>query len=191
MRLSSQRVGGAERRAALARGTLIHAWFEQIGWLEDGEVSDQRLRVAAAALPELALERDQVDRLLKQFPQMLEAPEISACLRRTAYPLWAGARLEVETERPIAVRQDDRLLVGNIDRLVTAYDGDRPLAADILDFKTDALPANDEQALREKVAFYRPQLEAYRLAAASLLRLPPAQVQGHLLFVQPPALVGI
>src|SRR5208337_4084942 len=26
-----------ERAQALDRGTLLHAWFEQIGWLDDGE----------------------------------------------------------------------------------------------------------------------------------------------------------
>ena len=36
-----------ERGQALDRGTLLHAWFEQIGWLEDGEPDDAALRQVA------------------------------------------------------------------------------------------------------------------------------------------------
>jgi ATP-dependent exoDNAse (exonuclease V) beta subunit len=183
--------GAAERAEALARGTVIHAWFERVTWIEDGEVTDRQLLAAAAALPELGLRGDQLDRLLREFRQMLAWPAVADCLSRDSYPQWAARRLDVEAERPIAVRQDDRLLVGSIDRLVTAYEGPRPVAADIIDFKTDALPAGDEHALQQKVDHYRPQLEAYRQAVSSLLHISPAHVQARLLFVQGPAVVAL
>ena len=37
-----------DNAAALARGTMIHAWFEQIAWLDDGLPSPETLRRIAA-----------------------------------------------------------------------------------------------------------------------------------------------
>jgi hypothetical protein len=100
-----------------------------------------------------------------------------------AYNHFAGATLKVENERPIAVRDGDRLLVGNIDRLVTIYDGDHPIAADIVEFKTDAVAPDDKTAVPNKVDFYRPQISAYRGAVCSICRLKPSKVSTKLLFV--------
>ena len=83
----------------------------------------------------------------------------------------------------IPVRDGDRLLVGDIDRVVTVYDGDQPVAADILDFKTDVIRPNDLKALDIKAAFYRPQVQAYRQAVCAMMRIPPKAIQAQLLFV--------
>jgi ATP-dependent helicase/nuclease subunit A len=88
-------------------------------------------------------------------------------------------------ERSFAVRDDDGLLSGQFDRLVVLYDGDRAAGADVLDYKTDKLPADDPRAIEARVEEYRPQLEAYRRAAAKLLNLQPGQVSARLLFVGP------
>ena len=71
------------------------------------------------------------------------------------------------------------------DRLVVLYDGDRAVGADVLDYKTDDLPGDDPRAVDARVEQYRPQLEAYRRAAARLLGLEPACVSARLLFVGP------
>ena len=115
---------------------------------------------------------------------MLGRPNIAACLSRAAYNHFSGVTLKVEAERPIAVRDADRLLVGDIDGLVTIYNGDQPIAADILDFKTDAIPPGDKTAVAKKVDYYRPQLSAYRGAVCSICRLESAQVSARLLFLQ-------
>ena len=83
------------------------------------------------------------------------------------------------------VRDDGRLLSGLIDRLVLLYDQDRLVAADILDYKTDAVNENDPNALDRLVAHYRPQLEAYRRAVATMFRLPGDKITARLLFVSP------
>ncbi len=174
-----------DRAAALARGTLIHAWFEQIHWLDDGAPSDDQLCEAAARLPDLAFSPEDIDRQLADFRAMLAHPNISPLLKRSAYDKFSGTARKMETERPIAIRDGDRILAGNIDRLVTVYDNDRPIAADIIDFKTDAIAAGDNKALKSKVEFYRPQIQAYRKAVATLLRIPTDKITAHLLFVAP------
>jgi ATP-dependent exoDNAse (exonuclease V) beta subunit len=175
--------GSGDRAAALAYGTLIHAWFQQIRWLDDGPPDEQRLREVAAELSDLALSRADIDQRLIEFQAMLDNPDMAACLRRSRYGAWTGATPNVETERPIAVREGNRLLVGSIDRLVTIFRGSQPVAAEIMDFKTDALAGADERAVEAKVNFYRPQLSAYRLAVCTIFGLEPHQVSAKLLFV--------
>ena len=58
-----------------------------------------------------------------------------------------------------------------------------PLAADILDFKTDAIDPKDPNALKTKVNHYRPQIEAYRNAVVQMAGLPKSHVGARLLFV--------
>ena len=86
-------------------------------------------------------------------------------------------------ERPFAIRDGDAILSGKIDRLVALYDGSELVAADVVDYKTDKLPADDPQALDVRAEVYRPQLDAYRRAASKLCRLAPERVSARLLFV--------
>ena len=105
--------------------------------------------------------------------------DADVCREVTAVSL----RFRVWRERPFAVRVEDAVLNGAIDRLVVLYDGDRPLAADVIDFKTDTLDMANTAALQSKVDNYRPQLEAYRIAASRLTGLDPTRVSARLLFV--------
>ncbi len=183
--------------AALDRGTLVHAWFEQIEWLEDGEPDDAVLRQEAESLPTDELN---VPELIEQFRAALTKPAIRAALSRATYerPAADGSpctvhataeianpRWEVWRERPFAVHDGEAILNGTVDRLVVLYDGDRPVAADVLDFKTDRLEADDPQKIEDRVEEYRPQLEAYRRAVATLLDLELQQVSARLVLVEP------
>jgi len=174
---------GTSRAEALARGTLIHAWFEQIRWLDDGLPSDDQLRTVAARLMELTIPPEELERLLAEFRAMLDRPGIADCLRRDAYGNQVGTEVNVENERPFVVRDGDRLLVGTIDRLVTTYRNETPITADIIDFKTDVVPPNDAEVLDAKAAFYRPQIQAYRQAVCAMKQIPDAAVESRLLFV--------
>jgi ATP-dependent exoDNAse (exonuclease V) beta subunit len=200
--------------AALDRGTLMHACFEQVRWLDDGPPEESVLRQAVSGLAAHGLD---VAALIAQFQSALKRPAITDLLTLTCYqspvvfsgrPLaakcarhaprdahphaereehfggQADLRLEVEREWPFLVREGDRILSGQIDRLVVWYDGDRPLAADVIDFKTDRLAADNPAALADRVEHYRPQLEAYRRALARLFRLPADRVSARLAFVE-------
>ena len=182
-----------DNAAALARGTMIHAWFEQIAWLDDGLPSPETLRRIAAGFEGSGLN---IDDTLRQFHRMLQTPEIAGALSRQAYDQQAGAflppnvrqslhdpRLEVHNERRFAVRDEHRMLSGTIDRLVLIYDGDKIVGADVIDFKTDAVSPDDPETLNATVEHYRPQQEAYRSAVAKMFQLEPDKISARLLLL--------
>ncbi len=189
--------------AALDRGTLVHAWFEQIEWLDGGPPDDAALVAVAERLFRGKLD---VAAHLADFRAALCRPAIRAALTRATYeqiaegqaatPVHAGEHVRqprwgVHRELPFAVRESDVLVSGQMDRLVVLYDGDRAVGADLLDFKTDTLPAGDAAALADRVEVYRPQLNAYRRAAARRLGLSADRVSARLVFVVPGAVVEV
>ena len=89
----------------------------------------------------------------------------------------------VETERTFAVHDNGKLVGGSIDRLVLLYDRDKLVAADVIDFKTDQLAADDPTAVAKKVAHYGPQLNAYRNAVATTFGLESERIAARLAFV--------
>jgi ATP-dependent exoDNAse (exonuclease V) beta subunit len=187
--------------AAFEYGTLVHAWLEQISWLDEPLPDDAAFAQTAAALAaKLGHLTGDLDRPLAEFRRQLAAPAVTAALSRAYYDdpsllglqnkqaaLWKPGKivLEVQRERPFAVRLDDQLVTGSIDRLVVIQSGGKPVAADVIDFKTDDIAPDDSAALAKKIAFYQPQINAYRLAVAQMLRLPPERVAGRLIFMKP------
>jgi ATP-dependent exoDNAse (exonuclease V) beta subunit len=172
---------------------VFHAWFEQVAWLEDGPPDDATLQCVARALPGGGVE---LSSRIAEFRRMLSQPAIRDALSQSGYRdyaalgLPAAAAAELATgpvklnlwrERSFALREDDVLLQGAIDRVVLLERGGRALAADVVDFKTDYAP--DEAALVALVEHYRPQIAAYRRAVARLLRLDLQRITGRLLFV--------
>jgi ATP-dependent exoDNAse (exonuclease V) beta subunit len=113
----------------------------------------------------------------------LEKPEIRALFTR---PTGDRANCRVYRERPFALRDGNTILSGAIDRLVMFED-----SAEIIDFKTDAIPADDPAAVAAKVDFYRPQMEAYRRAVAAMYRLPAARIAARLAFLSPGIVVDV
>lgn len=178
--------------AAFERGTLLHAWFEQIHWLEDGRPAPESFKQQALRL---VTSRTNIDQALKHFSSMLDAPEVSAVLRRDYYnETHEGNQIDervVHNERRFAVRVDQQLMSGAVDRLVLLKSRGRVVAADIVDFKTDGLAAGATTDLERAVAFYRPQQQAYRAAVARLYGLPESSVTARLVFVVPRVVVQI
>lgn len=175
---------------ARLHGTLIHLWCEALEWMEDsGRPPDAQLRdLAARHVP--GMEAGEVEQLLADFRRWLQAPALRHALSRAAYP--PGAR--VEREMPFVRRLPAGIMRGVIDRLVLVEEergggasGSQPgrvIQAEVLDFKTDDLPASDPAALQERTAFYRPQMEAYKAAMVERYALEPAAVTGALLFLR-------
>ena len=194
-KIDLRRVLRLESVAGMTRGSILHAWFERIGWLEDGLPDDAELLSVAAKLatPEIVLPDE-----IKRFRAMLARPVVRAALSRSGYdePAALGfadavradlsdARVtkRLHRERSFVVRDQDALVFGKVDRVTLFYRGDNLLAADILDFKTDAVETAAQIA--ERASFYRPQLQAYRQAAAALTGLAPERISARLLFVEP------
>ena len=175
------------RESILLRGTVVHAWFEQIEWLDDGLPDDDTLLQVAA---EAGAPRKEAARWLSEFRAAVKQEGVAAPLMRSFYEthptlgdhLTAACTAEVFAELPIFVRDGENVLEGFIDRLVVLFDGDGPIAAEVLDFKTDGIE-NDKQ-LKEKVNHYQPQVEAYLRAVSQMWKLPAGAVAGRLIFVE-------
>jgi len=197
-----------EGAASRCRGQLLHAWFEQVAWL-DGPIADDALSdgallqiarrlsvVGGEGWPEIEAD---LESLLARFRKMLARPEVRAALSQAAYRSLQGRYLPREVvaeleqgevdlalarELAIAARHEGSLVRGQADRVVILSRGGRRLAAEVLDFKTDRFDAEDLKALSAKIDYYRPQIAAYCDAVAQMYRLERKRVCARLLFVE-------
>ena len=153
-------------------GTLHHAWFAAIEWLDAGEPADEALRGIARQLP---YEGDDLDEQIAAFRAALCRPAVRTLLLKASYK-----RAErVETERPFVVRDGGHMVSGRLDRIVWLQGEDGTLAAEVIDYKTDDI---SEAELPQRVEYYRPQVEAYLRAVAILGNLPASRVTAVLAF---------
>ncbi len=175
-------------RATIARerGTLIHKWFEQIEWLDTGRPTSEELLAAAKTLRPLTIDPTSV---LPEFFALLDKPAITVLLRRDRSVSAAGTP-RVLREYPFACRFEQTLVSGIIDRLILWQEAGRVVAAELLDFKTDAVSGTGSP-LETRIAEYRPQLQSYRRAVAQLFRLEVSRVTARLVFVQPGVVVPV
>ena len=97
----------------------------------------------------------------------------------------------MKNERTFAIEHHGRLIAGSIDRLVLIYDGQQLVAAEILDYKTDAIARDDRSALQHAIDRYRPQQQAYREAVAAIYGIPLAQIRARLVFLATGQIVSI
>ncbi len=204
VRAPSAMEGGSERRLSdvlslapergRTLGTFMHAMYETIEWIDGREPSDETLLGAIRRAERMEGPADQADaELIRAFRSRL-GPRTRRALSRDRYAGRKGS-LEVRREYPVAGRvtvDGEAVIVrGTIDRLVVGVEDGRPLWAEILDFKTDAVGPDrpEEFALRKE--HYRPQIEAYMRTVAAALRLERAHVGGSLLFVSADEVVEI
>ncbi len=177
---------------SLARGKLVHAWLEQIAWLEDGLPPEAVLRQIAGPLIAGAQAENglRLDDELTRFWRLVEKPSLSRALSQSLLPaLSADASRELRREWRFAHRRGDTIIEGAVDRLVLTRDADRWLSADILDFKTDAV--SDANAAKARAEYYRPQVQAYREAVAAIFGLPADRITARLAFVELDLLLSI
>jgi ATP-dependent helicase/nuclease subunit A len=123
----------------------------------------------------------------------LERPATTALFIRPAPQ--AGVRPELWRERRFLVLEAgaapgpeagaELLVPGAFDRVVVWRDAAGvPVRAEIIDFKTDAVAAGDEERLVARVAHYAPQMEAYRRAVVAQTGLPTEVVACRILFLE-------
>jgi ATP-dependent exoDNAse (exonuclease V) beta subunit len=204
VRVAGAAVIAASSPQALGIGTLFHAWLAEIEWLEDGVPSDDALRRIAARLrAESGANADQVAEHIARFRQQLASKPIAELLSRRFYDspanlglklkAWPSGSIELSAlrERAFAIRQEDALLSGSIDRLLVIKSGGKPIAADVIDFKTDEIASGDRKALQARVEFYQPQMEAYRAAAARLLSLEVGQIGARVAFLSAGRVIAV
>jgi ATP-dependent exoDNAse (exonuclease V) beta subunit len=179
------------RTETMERGTILHTCFAEVTWMEDSQWQDQ----LPQRLQKLFPGRANLNLLIDEFNRLLQTPSVTSLLHRTSYLSRVGPRILANqlifealtatavNERPFAVRMDQAIVQGTIDRLVLIYEGDKLLAAEVIDYKTDDLPAADDAAIERRVDEYKPQIQAYRRAVAQFTNLPQEKVFARLLML--------
>ncbi|MEZ6130394.1 MAG: UvrD-helicase domain-containing protein [Planctomycetaceae bacterium] len=197
VRLSDE-IDAAQDLDPKARGTLVHAWFEAIQWLDDG-LPDARLLRSMAEGQFVPVHL--AEPLLQNFFSFLSNPQTQAALSRTAFLKLAnvtsfannvmsgGAILRVENERPFVLKRDGAIVSGTMDRLVLVVQNGRPVAADVIDFKTDRISGDTGEWVKAKVRQYESQLAEYRIAVQTCFGIAPDRISTRLLLLEADAVV--
>ncbi len=184
---------------ALERGSLLHAWFEHIQWLDDAFPAEEALMPIAGRL---GFSGDWIADCLQEFRGLLKASLIGDLFHRQRYLRAAGSlfppglidtacEVSVNCERRFDYPAADGILAGSIDRLVVFHRSGRPVAADILDFKSDSIWGDLDSASRLLADRYRDQLSAYREAVAAMYSLPRDRIAARLVVLAGPAVIDI
>jgi ATP-dependent exoDNAse (exonuclease V) beta subunit len=161
---------------ALDRGAALHGMLEQITWLDDWQPNERILRaIAKRAAPRRG--DAWVRQMLESFAHVIKSPAVQKVLGLNGRD---PNTLRVLREQPFVRLVDGAIQRGMIDRLEIETIDDKPQSATVIDFKTDLITPQQGQQTAEH---YRPQLEAYRAAAAQLLDVKPALVRMVVLFV--------
>jgi ATP-dependent exoDNAse (exonuclease V) beta subunit len=175
-------LSGASGRGARF-GTLVHALFEEIEWLEGAAIDDASLRATLVRVGDEAV--DLVDGALARFREAMASDSLVQLLTRPP------GEVTVHNERSFEVQVDGEdgaplRWRGFIDRLVLHREGGRVQRAQVIDYKTDAVASADEVR-----AAHREQMEAYRSAVATLFGLPSSDVSCALVWLKDPSVAGV
>ncbi len=182
----------------MARGKLLHSCFELITWLDQTVPTELQLE---AQLRRIDPTISDFGPVLDSFYEMIKRDNVRNLLTLESYQetyllpfpsadrvLPDANRVEVQNERPFAVHLDSGILHGVIDRLVLVYERNRLIAADVIDFKTDAV---SDSKLQQRVDYYRPQLAGYRQAVSQFAKLPLDKISTRLVFLESGSVVNL
>ncbi|MDA1005833.1 MAG: PD-(D/E)XK nuclease family protein, partial [Verrucomicrobia bacterium] len=173
-----------ESNRARTHGTIVHALFEQIEWLDDFDFKTDpaRWEVLRARAPHL------FDEARREVKKSLAHTEVVSALSRPKTS--RKESIECWRERPFELLQDGEWISGCFDRVViVSGPGPLPLRATILDFKTDQVANEAEAAVRAE--HYRPQLRNYRACLAQLLGLARDRITAVALFTKLPLVIEL
>jgi len=152
-------------RFARSYGTLVHALFEQIEWLD--EADDDQIAKSWAAVP--CGDENARARAEEEVRRCLASKEVRAMLSRPSPKAvcWREKRFEILL--------NGEWLSGTFDRVMLENG-----RATILDFKTDK--TDTDEAFAARVEGYRPQLDTYREVLARMTGLPADKIACKLMF---------
>jgi len=151
-------------------GTLVHELFAEVAWLEPVESITPRWHSKG-------LLTDAPEAAVEMVTGVLKAPACAPAFQPLSQHtlLWR--------ERPFDLVMDGEWVSGIVDRVLLDRDASgRFTRAWIIDFKTDEVP--NEEAVREKLQGYSPQIALYREAVKKLTGLPDADIRASLIFTR-------
>lgn len=165
-----------------SRGTMVHAWLESLEWVEAFEIDEERMLARGEAWES---DLEQRREALRDLDQALRNDKIRRALSQASCGAPEGTAVEVFNERTfsLVLPGDDgqeHLWTGSIDRLVVASKEGVPVWAEVIDYKTDRV---EGEALKQRVDFYRPQLENYARVVAIQTGLDLEKIGRKLVFL--------
>ena len=142
--MHSPSLPGLDTGDGAARGTAIHACFEEVDWIDQGTPDHDALTVAIRRqFPRHPAEW--VQERLEEFEGYLSLPSIQKLLRKPEIPT------VLYREEPFVRRVPGGLQRAVIDRLVLFLGEDGlPQRAEVIDFKTDKESSPEEFLLRHE-----------------------------------------
>lgn len=160
---------GENREPGRRLGSLVHELLAHVEWWDQGgDFPALEARWKAAGL----LRGEAIEET---------AVAMVRCVLGSAAAAFAFGRPGPDAaawrERPFDLIHEGSWISGIFDRVMVW-----PGAVRLVDFKTDDVP--DEEAVREKVEGYRPQIALYRRALARLTRVAPEKIECALLFTR-------
>ncbi len=181
----------ATNRLAKERGTMLHACLAEVDWLDEASWQGQLLNRLRRQFPR---ERN-LEAIVADFSKMVQQPRLAALLHRASYLshmakkaipnqlVFDAITASVERERSFAVRIDESIVRGSIDRLILIHEGESLIAAEVIEFKTDQWAGLNVEQSDARIGAYQPQIAAYRRAVARMTGLPPDRVFARLVLV--------
>ncbi len=176
----------AEKSGESARlyGTMLHACFEEVGWIEDFVLDEATLRERFRAVEPGG--HAMGEKVIADFRRYLEMPNVRNLLSRRESEKRLGAgvndQMTVEREFRFAVRQGDQLVHGTIDRLTVVMRDSRALMAEVADFKTDRPESANPADIAIRSGEYEQQIRSYRSAVSSIFGMKEDQITAMLVF---------
>ncbi len=162
-------------------GTLVHAYFERVGFVDEGPAPD------LASLATLGNSAQVTPAVLEEAHHLIAAA-VAAPTVRAALSRRGAARLHVE-QPLLGCLADGKPVFGIADRVLVWEENGRVVGAEILDYKTDTLTGPDSAAQARQR--HDAQLNAYRALLAKALGLPTSKVKAQLLLVRSGEVVEI
>ena len=120
----------------------------------------------------------------------LAVPAVAGVIGPKACESWGAATLEVRREMPFVAVVDGGMVRGRMDRVVLGVRDGRVVRAQVLDWKTGAVGLAGD-ALQERIAPYREQLQSYRAALCAIFGLPAEAVGATIVLVDRGEVVAV
>lgn len=156
---------------AFKRGTELHLLLQKIPWLAPEQSPCAYLSGD-----------DSPTEYAQELIKLLAPAELRNVFSPDRYAPCSLSELELHRELRFALSFAEGLLVGTFDRLVISRQNGKAIAAEVIDFKTDRIPA-DVHSINARKEIYAPQLATYRSAAARMLGLDESKVSASLVFI--------
>lgn len=170
------------RDGQLARefGTLVHALFEDVEWIEDFRAKEVEKRWRSLPGWTDSVLNEAVEHTLK----CLKSKAVKKALKRPT------PQSECWREKSFEILLNQEWLSGTFDRVTIERDMfGKVVHASILDFKTDSLYSPDD--MRMAIEKYRPQLVTYREVLERMLGIPQKKISLKLMFTRSGEVVEI